>query len=524
MPALRTRDTPSQSLEVITGTLQPPTLAIISPTPRAFNFPFNQNDDTPSPSNSPFEPDLRKLTLTPSQPTSIVRTDSPVSPGSASSSSSSSTSVFSTTPSSLTTSSAISFPNSSLHKRRKSSVCSDIERRPKKGDEDYVKRPENAFILFRRKCCETRQLAQEEAAASADGPTKKQRQADLSKTISQQWKALSPEERLYWEELAKEKKKEHEQMYPNYVYRPQRSKDKRGKKGKRGEFEHETDSENTISFVLPFSMPTTAKHGRSVSAPTPPPARQTIQIPSVYMPSCPTSPSIVPMISRRSSHPDHGTSSSSQFDFIRANTALPQQHQDCRSDMFPVDVNGFYHGMFDNSSAPHPLMIPSDMSMQMVSPASSIASDSSGPSSPDAGPFTPTTSCLHTDFSYSSCIPESQMEGAPALSQAGSLDNVQFNYSQFSSWESPGAWGDQNDLLVGDEFDMSAIPPIELGIPGCGSADSLTPTPHTSSFDVAYTPGPAYDATSQYSPESQSPEMFEQLFNFDGMLPVQHGY
>jgi hypothetical protein len=37
-------------------------------------------------------------------------------------------------------------------------------------------------------------------------PTKKQRQADLSKTISQQWKSLSAEERQFWEELAKEKK------------------------------------------------------------------------------------------------------------------------------------------------------------------------------------------------------------------------------------------------------------------------------------------------------------------------------
>lgn len=333
MPALRTRDTPSQckspvlastparspppALEVITDTLQPPALAIISPTPRAFNFPFHQHDHTPSPANSPFEPDLRKLTLTP------PRTLSPLSPDT---SASSSTSVFSTTPS---------------HKRRKSSVCSDIERRPKKGDDDYVKRPENAFILFRRRCCEERQLAQEDTAASVDGgPTKKQRQADLSKTISQQWKALSPEERLYWEELAKEKKKEHEQMYPNYVYRPQRSKDKKGKKGKRGEMEHETDSEHTISFVLPFSMPasnsTTTKHGRSVSVPTPPP-RQTIQIPSVYMPSCPTSPSLVPMISRRSSHPDHSTSGS--FEYA---TALSQQQQHYQSDMFPVDVGLCY--------------------------------------------------------------------------------------------------------------------------------------------------------------------------------------
>lgn len=60
-------------------------------------------------------------------------------------------------------------------------------------------------------------------------------------------------------------------MYPNYVYRPQRSKDKKGKKGRRGELEHEQDSEHTISFVLPMTMPTTSKHGRSVSAPTPTP-------------------------------------------------------------------------------------------------------------------------------------------------------------------------------------------------------------------------------------------------------------
>ncbi|THV03647.1 hypothetical protein K435DRAFT_580310, partial [Dendrothele bispora CBS 962.96] len=52
---------------------------------------------------------------------------------------------------------------------------------------------------------------------------------DLSKTISQQWKSLSTEERQYWEHMAKEKKKEHEALYPNYVYRPQRVKDKDGK-------------------------------------------------------------------------------------------------------------------------------------------------------------------------------------------------------------------------------------------------------------------------------------------------------
>lgn len=284
----------SLALEVTTDAPQPPTLAIISPTPRAFTFPITHNlTDSPysSPSNSPFEPDLPSLAQTCTTPDSSLISAS---------------------------------PPPSTHKRRKSSCSSDLERRPKKGDEDYIKRPENAFILFRRKCCEDRQQAQEEAAA-ADGPTKKQRQADLSKTISQQWKGLSTEERQYWEQLAKEKKKEHEQMYPNYVYRPQRARDKDGRskskkpKGRRGEWDHETDSES-VSFVLPM-VP--RHHGRSASAPTPPPY-QSIQIPNVYhmTPSCPTSPSLLPMISRRSSHPGH-EDAMSNFDYLPSDNLMP---------------------------------------------------------------------------------------------------------------------------------------------------------------------------------------------------------
>lgn len=520
MPALRTRDTQSQSLEVITDTLQPPALAIISPTPRALSFSLHHpNDVAPSPSHSPFEPDLRKLTLTPPS-SSLVRSLSPDSPAS-SSSSFSSTSVFSTNPSSSV---AASTPSS--HKRRKSSTCSDIERRPKKGDEDYIKRPENAFILFRRKCCENRQ--QEDASAPADGPTRKQRQADLSKTISQQWKALSAEERLYWEELAKEKKKEHEQMYPNYVYRPQRSKDKKGKKGKRGEFEHEQDSEHTISFVLPLTMPTTtSKHGRSVSAPTPPPC-QTIQIPSVYMPSCPTSPSLVPMISRRSSHPDHATSA--QLDLTMS------QQQYCRHDAFPVvDVNGFFQGMFDDPSALHSLSIPPDMSMlqanQMVSPSSSIASDSPCPPSPDAGSFGP-IHCMQASLPYTApSLTNAQIGDVPLA--GGPLSNMSFGYAppSFASWEGGSSWESQHDLLTDDEFDMNAIPPIELGIPGCGNNTTTPTSPSTAmAFDVAYPSGSSpmgMDAcASQYSVEEShaGPETFEQLFDFESMLAVQQGY
>ncbi|GLB42469.1 putative high mobility group [Lyophyllum shimeji] len=459
MPALRTRDTQSRSLEVTTDTPQPPTLAIISPTPRAFTFPITHNlADSPysSPSHSPFEPDLRSLALSSSScvtppPPPFMRTLSP--------------------DSSLT-----SVSPAPSHKRRKSSCSSDIvERRPKKGDEDYIKRPENAFILFRRKCCEDRQAAQEEA--SADGPTKKQRQADLSKTISQQWKSLSAEERQYWEQLAKEKKKEHEQMYPNYVYRPQRAKDKDGRsKGKKvkGRKDSEAGDSDSVSFVVPV-VQHHRHHGRSASAPTPPPY-QSIQIPNVYQmtPSCPTSPSLLPMISRRSSHPDHPEDPMSNFDF-QPNEAFMSPPSFGQFEA-SLQSSEFLRSMFSMAGVPqreslHPLDVSQEAMLlpphQSISPSSSAGSGSSGPSSPCSGPFTPSSAVLSQSFSR---LSTSNEPSQPEPRSQAEIDlqmemQLQQEYAQYS-WETNQLWSNGNsELLLGDDFDLSAIPPIELGVP-----------------------------------------------------------
>ena len=338
MPAYRTRDTlsrceffvpavlsgartylsrrvfPAATLEVTTDAPLAPEVTIVSPTPRAFTFPINHNVPYASPSNSPFELESKPIRATPPP----IRALSPTS------SIGSETSSLFSTPSTCTSSQA-------SHRRRRSTV-SDNERRPKKGDDDYIKRPENAFILFRRKCCEDRQQAQDEGDESAPQPVKKQRQADLSKTISQQWKALPAEERQYWEDLAKEKKKEHEQMYPNYVYRPQRVKKSKKGKGKRGDGE---EGEDSISFVMPVPSPPRSlsresgySHGharRAISAPTPPPAYQTIQLPTVYMPSCPPSPTGIPRISRRASYipPPTDSGPTTRFEYLPQGTVLP---------------------------------------------------------------------------------------------------------------------------------------------------------------------------------------------------------
>lgn len=287
-----------------TDALQPPTLAIISPTPRTFTFPPSHNlTDSPysSPSHSPFDSDQLNLspqripspTLTAS-PQQLQRTLTPASPASPS-----------PRPSKTKT-----------HQRRKSSTCSissDEERRPRKGDSDYIKRPENAFILFRRKCCEDRQAAANEDIL--DGPTKKERQADLSKTISQQWKSLTFAERKVWEDKAKQRKKEHEAMYPNYVYRPQRSKDKaKGKKVGQADPKGDEPSPDNVAFVLPGpSQP----EGSSASAPTPPPY-QAILLPNVYQmaPPCPTSPSLLPILTLFAPQTGQPENCANNFDFL----------------------------------------------------------------------------------------------------------------------------------------------------------------------------------------------------------------
>ncbi|KAK0444643.1 uncharacterized protein EV420DRAFT_1648746 [Desarmillaria tabescens] len=384
MPALRTRDAQSRSLEVTTDAPQPPTLAIISPTPRAFTFPTTHNlTDSPysSPSNSPFE-----LAAT-STPPSSYRTLSPA-----------------------TTTSP-----------------SPKERRPKKGDEDYIKRPENAFILFRRKCCEDRQ-------EGSPPTTKKQRQADLSKTISQQWKGLSAEERQYWEQLAKEKKKEHEQMYPNYVYRPQRTKKASagGRKSGSGGRRESVDSEY-MSFVLP----TRQLHGRSSSAPSP---YQAIQIPNVYMspPSCPTSPSLMPMISasRRGSEV--------AFDFQPTTTAYNMGYE---ATLQPPEYVYDTQGGGGLTNSPTELLPPA----QITSPPSSICS------SPRSGPFTPPTNLPLPTYPSSSLDQEQQQAEF----------DLSLNFFNNASW-----WGSQDSTsssssggFAPDDFDMNAIPPIDLGIP-----------------------------------------------------------
>ncbi|THH00452.1 hypothetical protein EW026_g2091 [Hermanssonia centrifuga] len=462
MPAYRTRDTRT----------------IISPTPRAFTFPITHDAPYATPSSSPFEPEL-KLSSTPPP----VRAFSPTS------SIGSETSSLLSTPSSATSSQV-------SHRRRRSTV-SDNERRPKKGDEDYIKRPENAFILFRRKCCEDRQQALEEGDDAPSAPVKKQRQADLSKTISQQWKGLPADERQYWEDLAKEKKKEHEHMYPNYVYRPQRVK--KSKKGK-GKHDGEQEANDGISFIMPVPSPPRSlsrgySHGhgrRAASAPTPPPTYQTIQLPTVFMPSCPGSPTSVPRISRRTSYipPPTDCDPSTHFEYLPQDAALPPSFH--RPNFDPnFSFNSFPNFQFDSQNSfpsraslqslsippeqpsflPHTVISPADSIASSIFSGSESAASSFSPASSHAGPFTPVSNLSITTLSIGQHSSQPEPECVP--DDIDDISGGQLGFGGYSTWSPESLWPESSEMINTDDFDLTYIPPIELGMtmpePACDS-------------------------------------------------------
>lgn len=90
---------------------------------------------------------------------------------------------------------------------------------------DHIKRPPNAFILFRSHCCAP--------APSPDGvvppgtPSAEQLSKlgitdhrHISRIVSHLWESLSAPDKKYWQDLAQEKKDEHARLYPDYRFKP----------------------------------------------------------------------------------------------------------------------------------------------------------------------------------------------------------------------------------------------------------------------------------------------------------------
>ncbi|GAA5926764.1 hypothetical protein JCM3775_007032 [Rhodotorula graminis] len=91
----------------------------------------------------------------------------------------------------------------------------------------HIKRPPNAFILFRSHCCAPESV--DPSLPDPPGTAHARYLASLeinnsqhiSMIVSQVWNQLKPEEKDYWDEKARFAKEEHARLHPDYRYRPQ---------------------------------------------------------------------------------------------------------------------------------------------------------------------------------------------------------------------------------------------------------------------------------------------------------------
>ncbi|TNY17402.1 hypothetical protein DMC30DRAFT_120993 [Rhodotorula diobovata] len=94
---------------------------------------------------------------------------------------------------------------------------------PTRTRSDRPPRPMNAWLLFR-----TAQLRQ----MQEDNPGLRKSQGELSKLIAEMWKTVSPEVKQGYEDLARQRKVEHQRIYPDYRYSPAGNPPKKPKASK----------------------------------------------------------------------------------------------------------------------------------------------------------------------------------------------------------------------------------------------------------------------------------------------------
>lgn len=506
MPPLRTRNN-SRTLDM-EPTPQRPGLSIVAPIPRTVSFPSTHALSIPytldapstvSPSSSPFEPDLSPVALRPHTPeilSPVGEYSSPIRERSRSRS-------LSRSP--------------SRNGSRKLSISSSSTA-PKKGDSNYIKRPENAFILFRRKCCEDRNMSLADLQSTdPKDKSKKPRQADLSKSISQQWKSLPAVERQYWEDLAKEKKKEHEELYPGYVYRPQRARDKDGNvkpRRPRGSRQKEraekallaaedtaAKDETLLSPVSPTPSPRASlnivipagmRH-RSASLPNVS-GNQILEIPLVYNNggSCPNSPS------SRECAPGHeyvkGQSMSDEaVDWMaKGDGFMPwmpsgqfswsqqQFYGSQQPSYFPLNPDFSFAGANASDIMTSPTMSSSSVSSQAASLSlpTPYLSYSQPPSCDPCSNFPPFP--FDTDPSYNG------MGLSPDTDLSSTLAHGSLVWEQSHPVWGPSSSISQYDFGLdclfssahqqSEGWELGAVPPMELGLPTAHVDGETTPT------------------------------------------------
>lgn len=80
----------------------------------------------------------------------------------------------------------------------------------KKTPPNHIKRPRNAYIIFRSHTVSQKLIPKE---VEND-------HRNISRIIAHMWKSLDPADRAYYEEIAREEKERHKKLFPNYRYQP----------------------------------------------------------------------------------------------------------------------------------------------------------------------------------------------------------------------------------------------------------------------------------------------------------------
>ncbi|KAL3235133.1 hypothetical protein RNJ44_02921 [Nakaseomyces bracarensis] len=107
---------------------------------------------------------------------------------------------------------AVSVPVASAHPKTQAVT---------KNSTRHIPRPRNAFILFRQHM--HRQLfpkLTKDKQNCSDNTSSFKTNSECSREIGQKWRNLDPEEKKYWNELARKEKEWHRMKYPNYKYTP----------------------------------------------------------------------------------------------------------------------------------------------------------------------------------------------------------------------------------------------------------------------------------------------------------------
>ena len=156
-----------------------------------------------------------------------------------------------------------------------------------------IPRPPNSWILYR---------ADMSQALAAQNPSSSRSQADISKIISDMWKAIHPDLKAEYERRAELKKIQHAAKYPNYRYNPKSKAEKDREREEKRQLKAEgrlgakrpkrrtspvSEAQNSPAIgTLPFPL--------SATSPAPIPSRYGLAGPSPPL-SAANSPSPIPL-------------------------------------------------------------------------------------------------------------------------------------------------------------------------------------------------------------------------------------